>query len=90
MTSECNAVVILAGGVGRRVGTEVPKHLLEVVGHTIAAFESHPAVDEIVLAIARGHLDAVRTIVCRRGQARSSTSSRAAQPAPRRPRRWQG
>ena len=73
MTSERNVVVILAGGVGRRMGTEVPKQLLEVAGrtileHTVAAFESHPAVDEIVLAIAQGHLGAVRTIVRRRGQ----------------------
>jgi 2-C-methyl-D-erythritol 4-phosphate cytidylyltransferase len=68
MTSERNVVVILAGGVGQRMGMEVPKQLLKVAGrtileHTIAAFEAHPAVDEILLAMAEGHLDSARQIV---------------------------
>lgn len=63
-----NVVVILAGGVGQRMGLELPKQLLKVAGrtileHTIAAFDNHPAVDEIVIAMAEGHLDTARAIV---------------------------
>src|SRR3954447_7867988 len=67
-TPDRNVVVILAGGVGQRMGLEGPKQLLKVAGrtileHTIAAFEAHPAVDEILLAMAEGHLDSARQIV---------------------------
>ena len=60
--------VILAGGVGTRVGLDIPKQLIKVAGHTIlehtlATFNAHPLVDEIVVMMAQGHLDAVHTIV---------------------------
>lgn len=50
---------VLAGGSGRRFGTEVPKQLLTVAGttvieHSVAAFEKAPAVEEIVVVAARG------------------------------------
>ena len=60
--------VLLAGGVGTRVGLDIPKQLIKVAGrtileHTLAAFEAHPMVDEIVVMMAEGHLDAVRAMV---------------------------
>ncbi|MCZ4498633.1 MAG: 2-C-methyl-D-erythritol 4-phosphate cytidylyltransferase [Marmoricola sp.] len=60
--------VILAGGVGTRVGLSIPKQLIKVAGHTIlehtlATFNAHPMVDEIIVMMAQGHLDAVHTIV---------------------------
>jgi 2-C-methyl-D-erythritol 4-phosphate cytidylyltransferase len=60
--------VLLAGGVGTRVGLDIPKQLIKVAGrtileHTLAAFQAHPMVDEIVVMMAPGHLDAVRAIV---------------------------
>jgi 2-C-methyl-D-erythritol 4-phosphate cytidylyltransferase len=60
--------VILAGGVGTRVGLDIPKQLIKVAGHTIlehtlATFNAHPLVDEIIVMMAQGHLDAVHTIV---------------------------
>ncbi|MET3961450.1 2-C-methyl-D-erythritol 4-phosphate cytidylyltransferase [Marmoricola sp. OAE513] len=60
--------VILAGGVGTRVGLDIPKQLIKVAGHTIlehtlATFDAHPMVDEIVVMMAQGHLDAVHSIV---------------------------
>jgi ribitol-5-phosphate 2-dehydrogenase (NADP+) / D-ribitol-5-phosphate cytidylyltransferase len=60
--------VLLAGGVGTRVGGDVPKQLIEVAGrplmaHTLAAFDDHPAVDDVVVMMAPGHLDAVRALV---------------------------
>ena len=63
-----NVAVILAGGVGTRVGLGIPKQLIKIAGrsileHTVAAFQRHPDVDEIIIMMARGHLDAVHSIV---------------------------
>ena len=60
--------VLLAGGVGVRVGLDIPKQLIKVAGkavleHTLIAFQQHPAVDEIIVMMAPGHLDAVRSMV---------------------------
>ena len=51
-----------------RVGLDIPKQLIKIAGktileHTLAAFQSHPMVDEIVVMMAPGHLDAVRAMV---------------------------
>jgi 2-C-methyl-D-erythritol 4-phosphate cytidylyltransferase len=63
-----NVAVLLAGGVGTRVGLDIPKQLIKIAGrtileHTLAALDSHPMVDEIIVMMAPGHLDAVREIV---------------------------
>src|SRR5687768_7492220 len=63
-----NVAVVLAGGVGTRVGLGIPKQLIKIAGrsileHTVAALHRHPAVDEVVIMMARGHLDAVHDIV---------------------------
>jgi 2-C-methyl-D-erythritol 4-phosphate cytidylyltransferase len=60
--------VLLAGGVGLRVGLDIPKQLIKIAGrtileHTLTAFQAHPMVDEIVVMMAPGHLDAVRAMV---------------------------
>jgi len=60
--------VLLAGGVGTRVGLDIPKQLIKIAGrtileHTLAAFQAHPMVDEIVVMMAPGHLDAVHAMV---------------------------
>jgi 2-C-methyl-D-erythritol 4-phosphate cytidylyltransferase len=60
--------VLLAGGVGVRIGLDIPKQLLKVAGktlleHTMAALDQHPLVDEVIVMMAQGHLDAVRAIV---------------------------
>lgn len=85
--------VLLAGGVGTRVGLDIPKQLIKVAGktileHTLAVMHSHPDVDEIVIMMSPGHLDAVRAIVSsgpydkvtavlEGGETRSETSLRA-------------
>jgi len=61
-------VALLAGGTGSRVGGELPKQLLEVGGrplleHALSTFHAHALVDEIVLVMAPGHLDAARAVV---------------------------
>jgi len=63
-----NVAVLLAGGVGSRVGLDLPKQLIKIAGrpimeHTLAILDQHPDIDEIVIMMAPGHLDAVRNIV---------------------------
>src|SRR5829696_4538648 len=63
-----NVAVVLAGGVGTRIGLGIPKQLIKIAGrtileHTIALFDAHPQVDEIIVLMAAGHLDAARAIV---------------------------
>lgn len=48
--------IIAAGGVGRRLGADVPKQMLEVGGQTIlqrsvAAFTAHPRVTEVIVVV---------------------------------------
>ena len=63
-----NVAVLLAGGVGVRVGLAIPKQLIKVAGktileHALLALHNHPQVDEVLIMMAPGHLDAVRSIV---------------------------
>ena len=63
-----NVAVLLAGGVGVRVGLDIPKQLIKVAGrtileHSLAALHAHPMVDAITVMMTPGHLDAVRAIV---------------------------
>ncbi len=63
-----NVAVLLAGGVGARIGLDIPKQLLKVAGktileHSLIALHDHPMVDEVIILMAPGHLDAVREIV---------------------------
>lgn len=64
--------VVLAGGVGTRFGTDVPKQLMQLAGrpiieHTLAVFEAAAEVDEILVVITPGHLADVTAIVAERG-----------------------
>lgn len=52
-------MVLLAGGVGTRVGSGIPKQLLKIAGkpiveHTLEACESSPLVDEIIIMMNPG------------------------------------
>jgi len=63
-----NVAVLLAGGVGARIGLGLPKQLIKIAGrpileHSLAALNSHPMIDEVVIVMARGHLDPVHAIV---------------------------
>jgi len=63
-----NVAVLLAGGVGARIGLAIPKQLIKVAGktileHSLASLHHHPMVDEVVVMMAPGHLDAVHAIV---------------------------
>lgn len=68
MTSMRNIAVVLAGGVGTRIGLNTPKQLIKIAGrpimeHTLAVFNEHSQIDEIIVLMARGHLDRVHDIV---------------------------
>lgn len=61
----CGAL-ITAGGVGRRMGTDVPKQYLDFDGmpllsRTIRIFEDHPLVDVIVLTVPPGDEEVCRS-----------------------------
>ncbi|MEO3829859.1 2-C-methyl-D-erythritol 4-phosphate cytidylyltransferase [Actinomadura sp. B10D3] len=53
--------VVLAGGVGERMGAGRPKQLMDIGGRpilarAIAAFDAHPGIGEVVVVMATGHL----------------------------------
>lgn len=60
--------VILAGGVGSRVGLKLPKQLIKIAGrtvieHTIAVLSESEEIDEIYVMMTRDYLDEIRAIV---------------------------
>lgn len=57
-----NVAVILAGGVGSRVGAGIPKQFIEVLGkpiiaYTIEVFESYPDIDAILVTCIKPYID---------------------------------
>jgi 2-C-methyl-D-erythritol 4-phosphate cytidylyltransferase len=64
--------VVLGGGVGQRIGAQVPKQLLKLGGrtlieHCVAAFEQAPGVDQILVVMAAGYVDQVKEILAEAG-----------------------
>ncbi len=62
-----NIAVILAGGVGNRVGAGIPKQFIEVLGkpvlaYTIDPFEKHPDVDAILVVCVKPYMDYIWTL----------------------------
>ena len=60
--------VVLGGGVGQRLGAEVPKQLLSLGGRTlvercVAAFDQAPGVDEVLVVMARGYTEQVKAML---------------------------
>ena len=65
-----NIAVLLAGGVGSRLGADRPKQLLNLAGktvleHSIAAFEACAEIDEIAIVANAQWLDEMRRVVDR-------------------------
>lgn len=57
-----NIAVILAGGVGNRLGAGIPKQFVEVLGkpilaYTIEPFDKHPDVDAILVVCVKPYID---------------------------------
>ncbi len=62
-----NYVIIIAGGVGSRLGAKVPKQFVEVLGKPIIAytmehFQNHPDIDGIELVCVDGFQDHLKAI----------------------------
>jgi 2-C-methyl-D-erythritol 4-phosphate cytidylyltransferase len=60
--------VVLGGGTGQRIGAALPKQLLRLGGrtlleHCVAAFEQAPGIDEILVVMADGYMEAVRAVL---------------------------
>ncbi len=60
--------VVLGGGVGQRLGAGMPKQLLTLGGRTlvewcVAAFETAPGIDEILVVMARGYTGQVEALL---------------------------
>lgn len=63
-----NIAVILAGGVGNRVGAGIPKQFIEVLGkpvicYTIEKFQTHPEVDFIEVVCVEEYIDTLKDLV---------------------------
>ncbi len=61
-----NVAVILAGGIGARVGASIPKQFIEVLGkpimiYTLEIFEKSPLIDEIVFVCVEPYMELART-----------------------------
>ena len=59
MKKENISAIVLAGGSGKRMGTNIPKQYLPVDGYpvlyySLEAFENCPLVDEIILVVGKG------------------------------------
>jgi len=72
MVSMRMVAVVLGGGVGQRIGAQVPKQLLRLGGrtlieHCVAAFEQAPGVDEILVVMAAGYTGQVRSMLAEAG-----------------------
>jgi len=66
------AVIIAAGGAGRRLGGKTPKQFLRVgtkpiIARTVAVFERIPAVREIIVVVPRGYAVRTRRLLSRAG-----------------------
>lgn len=67
-----NIAIIIAGGVGNRLGAPVPKQFVEVMGkpviaYTLEQFQNHPEIDAIELVCVDGFQDYLKKIADNNG-----------------------
>lgn len=60
--------VILAGGSGRRLGSELPKQFITIAGktvlaHTLGVFEQNELIDEIIIVVHKDYLNETQEII---------------------------
>ncbi|WP_407416119.1 IspD/TarI family cytidylyltransferase [Methanobrevibacter sp.] len=63
-----NVPIILAGGVGSRMGADRPKQFIEIFGkpilvYTIEIFQNHPEIDAIEVVCVKSHVDYLKELV---------------------------
>ena len=57
--------IIIAGGVGKRVGADIPKQFIEIEGkpiliYTLEAFDKYDAIDEIEVVCIESWIDELK------------------------------
>ena len=67
-----NYCIIIAGGIGKRLGASVPKQFVEVLGKPIIAytmdhFQNHPEIDAIELVCVDGYQEHLKSIADKYG-----------------------
>ena len=67
-----NIAMILAGGVGSRLGAAIPKQFIPVRGkpiiiHTLELFQNDPEIDAIEIVCIRSHMDTIREMTAQYG-----------------------
>jgi len=60
--------IVLAGGIGSRLGLSVPKQMVKIAGktileHTVSTFDAHPGIDELIVMITPGWSEQVATLL---------------------------
>jgi 2-C-methyl-D-erythritol 4-phosphate cytidylyltransferase len=68
--------VVLAGGTGQRIGSALPKQLIEVRGrpilsYAVEAFDGFRLIDEVLVVMAAGHVPAATRIAAPFGKVRA-------------------
>ena len=63
-----NYVILLAGGVGKRMGTDIPKQFLEVAGkpiivHTLERFQGNQAIEKIVVVCVKEWIQRLQQMI---------------------------
>ena len=63
-----NYAIILAGGIGSRVGANVPKQFVEILGkpvlaYTIEAYQNHPEIDGIEVVCVKNYEKTLRDLI---------------------------
>lgn len=63
-----NYVILLAGGVGKRMGTDIPKQFLEVAGkpiivHTLERFQGNHAIEKIVVVCVKEWIQRLQQMI---------------------------
>lgn len=63
-----NYVILLAGGIGKRMGADIPKQFLEVEGkpiivYTIENFQRNPQIEKIVVVCVKEWIEYVKELV---------------------------
>jgi 2-C-methyl-D-erythritol 4-phosphate cytidylyltransferase len=66
------SAIVVAGGIGKRMKTTVPKQFLNLQGrpiivHCLERFETYQAIDEIILVAPADHLERMNTIIKQTG-----------------------
>lgn len=63
-----NYVILLAGGIGKRMGVEIPKQFLEVEGkpilvYTVERFQQNPKIEKIVIVCVKDWMERLKQLV---------------------------